>query len=295
MKDNGKPFKYYNGTLIVLSVAAACMTALIANAEKADASEKQNWTPTTTKVSAVDDNVTEEENSLDAVSEEASSEEYTETISAEIEEIAGMPAEVEEVYVEIDEGLYEEGKPSSNYLTIDDIWGSEEYWGITNDELWSAEQEYCSVFPENVPVWDYGCIPEKKTYMYYTSVTDTASRQWALLHSRDAYTDMTTGIRMVGDRYCIAVGSYYSTTVGEKIDVVLENGHIIKCIVGDCKADIHTNETNQYGAGTGDVVEFIVDSGVFDYLKDSSGTVNWVWGFDGKVTKIVPINYTLHE
>ena len=100
---------------------------------------------------------------------------------------------------------------------------------------------------------------------------------------------------MVNGRYCIAVGSYYTTTVGQKLDLYLETGVVIPCIVGDCKADCHTNsESHQFCLSNGSVAEFIVDYSVFNYLKDGSGTVNWCVGdcgsFNGRINKIVLVN-----
>ena len=140
----------------------------------------------------------------------------------------------------------------------------------------------------DVPNWDIYCDSNRKLYMAYTAVTDTASDQYNLLYSQ-AYTT-PEGLRAVGGRYCIALGSYYTTTVGQKVDLILADGGVIHCILGDCKADCHTNDTHQYNWGTGNVAEFIVDSSVFDWQCDGSGTVNWVDGLDGEITSIVLVD-----
>lgn len=148
---------------------------------------------------------------------------------------------------------------------------------------------------------DKGCRSDKKTYMYYTSVTNKSSEQYSFLNSDDCYTDFSTGVRMVGNRYCIALGTGYCSKVGTRINLVLENGSVIKCILGDVKSDMHTDSKTHtyhvggyvgdtYYKGDGSVVEFIVDKEVFlDVREDKSGTVNWVDGFDGKVEKVVII------
>ena len=150
----------------------------------------------------------------------------------------------------------------------------------------SAEWYEASTVYMDVPNWDVNCNSWFKSYMPYTAVTDTSSKQFKLLNGSEAYTDSNTGIRMVGDRYCIALGSYYTTEIGQKVDLVLDNGNVIKCVLGDCKADCDTNASNQY-AGSGDVVEFIVDYNIFNNLKDASGTVNWVYGFEGDIINVV--------
>ena len=78
---------------------------------------------------------------------------------------------------------------------------------------------------ENVPNEDPNCRSWIKTYMGYQAVTNPRSYQYWLLNSQFAYTDPETGLRMYDDsgdgtdpRYCIAMGSFYTTTIGQKID-----------------------------------------------------------------------------
>lgn len=72
-----------------------------------------------------------------------------------------------------------------------------------------------------------------------------------------AYTN-GKGFRIVDGRYCIAVGSAVGDLVGTYIDVVLENGTVIPCVMGDQKAARDTDPTCQRTAN-GCVSEFIVD------------------------------------
>lgn len=123
-----------------------------------------------------------------------------------------------------------------------------------------------------------------KAYMSYTAITNTSSPQYKL--QQQAYTG-NYGIRMVDDRYCIAVGSYYTTTIGTKIDVIMENGHVIKCIVGDCKADAHTDSTHRANPN-GCVVEFIVDMSALDSTCRRMGDMSYVssLGLDGEISAL---------
>ena len=115
-----------------------------------------------------------------------------------------------------------------------------------------------------------GCKSWNFTYMAYTKVTTVASNQYQFLYNDDlCYTDPLTGIRMSQGRYCIAVGSFYTTKIGQKIDLVLSNGTILKCILGDCKSDEHTDPTHRFHAIDGSVAEFVVD---YDYFH---GTSQW--------------------
>lgn len=165
---------------------------------------------------------------------------------------------------------------------------------VTEPEYVEAEEDYyweddgCIVY--DIPNWDGYCHSETKTFMGYQAVTMTSSPQYQLLNSAYAFTD-EHGLRMYDDgtgaRYCVAVGSYYTTTIGQKFDLVMEDGHYVPCILGDAKADIHTNWSNQYGSAHGDVVEFIIDNTVYYQVYDLSGTVNWVDGLSGKIQSIV--------
>lgn len=129
-----------------------------------------------------------------------------------------------------------------------------------------------------VPDGEGVCNSANKTWMAYTAVTSRTSAQWKLLRGSSAYTDATTGLRMVDGRYCIAVGSFYCSTIGTKINLVMENGSVVECIMGDQKADIHTDPTNRYQAEDGSVVEMIVDRSVFhgtdQYPAELSGRIS---------------------
>ena len=92
--------------------------------------------------------------------------------------------------------------------------------------------------------------------MSYKSITSKSSDQYKM--QQIAYTG-NYGIRQVNGRYCIAVGSAYTTKIGQYIDLVLEDGTIIPCILADCKADIHT-DSNNICTSDGSLAEFIVDT-----------------------------------
>lgn len=129
-----------------------------------------------------------------------------------------------------------------------------------------------------VPDGEGVCNSANKTWMSYTAVTSRNSPQWKLLRGSSAYTDATTGLRMVDGRYCIAVGSFYCSTIGTKINLVMEDDSVVECIMGDQKADIHTDPTNRYQAQDGSVVEMIVDRSVFhstdQYPAELSGRIS---------------------
>lgn len=75
---------------------------------------------------------------------------------------------------------------------------------------------------------------------------------------REAVTDVN-GFRLIDNRYLIAVGTFCNAPCGTCIDLILENGILIPCIVGDIKSDAHTDETHTYTINTMCASEFIVD------------------------------------
>lgn len=97
-----------------------------------------------------------------------------------------------------------------------------------------------------------------KTYAHYTAVTAKSSPQYKLLNSPECYTDSETGIRMIGDYYCVALGSYYGSTIGTKYRITFSTGKSIKVILCDQKSDRHTDSNHQYAVKNQDIIEFYV-------------------------------------
>ena len=96
----------------------------------------------------------------------------------------------------------------------------------------------------------------QKAYENYTAITNRFSKQYKI--EEVAHTD-EYGFRIYDERYLIAIGTYFNAPVGTYIDVELENGVIIPCIVGDIKADVDTDANNVYSLTCGCASEFIVD------------------------------------
>jgi hypothetical protein len=136
----------------------------------------------------------------------------------------------------------------------------------------NKEQETVIELEEAYSDYDTPSNDSFKSYMDYRTITDKTSEQYKL-QQEQAYTEWH-GIRMVDDRYCVAVGSYYTTTIGQKIDVILENGNVIPCIVADLKKDIHTDSTNRQNPN-GSIVEFIVDCDVLNQKIQKSGDISY--------------------
>ena len=134
--------------------------------------------------------------------------------------------------------------------------------------------------PESLPLPEVG--GEKKTYMDFRSITRAGSAQLAL--QERAYTD-NEGFRRINDFYMVALGTYYAQEIGQTYIIAFEDGSEIRAIVGDVKADEHTDSMNQYHLRDGSIVEFIIDKKIMSYKVIQTGDCSWLIGH-GAVTGI---------
>ena len=152
---------------------------------------------------------------------------------------------------------------------------------VTDDDSDEEDLEDSDASKED----DYGRMlfpPEwwentRMSYMDYRTITDPSSDQWRL--QQKAVTDPVTGIRTVNGRYCVAVGSAITTMKGAYIDVTLQNGVRIPCVLADCKRDCDTIDT--FVGADGGIVEFVVDTEVLpnqvQLLGSNEAQFNGYW------------------
>lgn len=109
-----------------------------------------------------------------------------------------------------------------------------------------------------------------------------------------AKTDKKSGIRVVVDpygveRYCVALGTYWCgghpEHIGRCVDMVMENGHILPCVLADVKRE-EDAKRSRYGKINNDVIEFIVDrkhlpSGVYGDMQRAGEE------FEGDVVRMI--------
>lgn len=110
-----------------------------------------------------------------------------------------------------------------------------------------------------------------KSYMSYRALSSSSAQ--GKLQAK-AKTDKSTGIRTVDGRYCVALGSYYCSKIGTKFDLVMSNGSIVKCILGDQKADRDTDAKNQK-TSDGSIAEFLVDMDQLPSQVKTMGDVSY--------------------
>lgn len=95
------------------------------------------------------------------------------------------------------------------------------------------------------------------------------------------------GLRVYDGRFTIAVGTYFDTAVGQYFDLVLENGTVIPCIMGDLKADIHTDSRGLFTEASGCMTEFIVDR---TYLPNKNSATYCYDDWNSKVVNVIVYN-----
>lgn len=134
----------------------------------------------------------------------------------------------------------------------------------TVEEVEALKEEETSENVERVwyaPEWYEST---RMSYMDYRTITCEGTPQWEFQHDGWTSTDPNTGIRMRGGRYMIALGQTFGLT-GTKVNVYLQNGAFIPCVLGDSKEWCDTMDgEGVIGADSG-TVEFIVEE---EYLPD---------------------------
>ena len=144
-------------------------------------------------------------------------------------------------------------------------------------------RKYISNNPATYTTYNISNSSNFKSYMPYKAITNKSSKQYKL--QQKTYTG-DYGIRMIDDRYCVALGSHFQKEIGTYFDLVLENGTVIKCVLGDIKSEKDTYEDN-ITSFNGCVSEFIVDSNhLIDKVKVSGDISNCNNKWDSTVIKI---------
>lgn len=121
-----------------------------------------------------------------------------------------------------------------------------------------------------------------KPYTRYTAYNLKSSQQYKL--QKAAWTEKRTGIRIVTDpngvdRYCVALGTAWAggqpKHIGRCLDVYMENGAVLHCVLADVKRQEDTVDgANLYGKTNNDVLEFIVDGQKISQAVKTTGNVS---------------------
>lgn len=127
-----------------------------------------------------------------------------------------------------------------------------------------------------------------KSYEDADCITDSTGLAQGRLKKK-YHLDDRSGVWMVGNRYCVAIGSYFTRKIGVNVDFVLSyhgKTHILKCITADCKADKDT--VNQHRVHSdGSLAEFVVKTSILPRQARLMGDVSFAGKqFRGRIVTI---------
>lgn len=132
---------------------------------------------------------------------------------------------------------------------------------------------------------------DMKMYTDYRCYNIKGSDEYKL--QQKAITD-ELGFRRYGDDYIVAMGSYYSTEVGDRFYIHQTNNISYTVVTGDMKKDKHTDSTNRYSPcinynneECANILEFIIDERVMDDKCLSYGSVSYYDDFDADIDVIM--------
>lgn len=158
------------------------------------------------------------------------------------------------------------------YVDYDDEWVKIKY----KDDYAYVNKKYISNIATDYKTYQ---INDKNNFKSFMSckLFHTSSKQYAL--QQHSYTG-NYGIRMIDGRYTVAIGTRFiddlSDCIGTYFDVVLENGEVIPCVMGDVKANVHTDSSNTYTVHNGCFTEFIVDTKALNKNAKRDGNISSV-------------------
>lgn len=163
-----------------------------------------------------------------------------------------------------------------------------------SEESASAEQSDLSQKTSKFKIGEEVPLPSLPThiktytdYRYYNL--------WYTPHYRmqqAAYTD-SNGLRRFNQDYIVALGAFYSTDIGDRFKITLDNGNEFTVILGDGKDPIDCNESNMYapcvdynGIVCANILEFIIDSDVMSDEVYSYGSIDCIDMFSGSIERM---------
>lgn len=129
-------------------------------------------------------------------------------------------------------------------------------------------------------------IPDFKSWTNYHYVSRNSS-QWRVLTGDNTYTD-DNGFRRKGSDYLVAMGSYYTKTLGDRFKVTTNKGNVFTVTICDWKADCDTDSKGQYTLANNCMIEFYVDDNLCNAVRNS-GSCSSIKELSGKITKIEKI------
>lgn len=125
---------------------------------------------------------------------------------------------------------------------------------------------------EDVQVYEVPENPGFKSYMSY-ELFSKKTKQFTL---QNLCTTDSDGFRRVNDNYVIALGTHFDASVGQRVDLLLQNGVVIQCVIGDVKQNCHTDKSNIFSLGNECMSEFVVDIDELNRKVKRTGDVSYL-------------------
>lgn len=125
---------------------------------------------------------------------------------------------------------------------------------------------------EPIPYSDY-TIPAYsgfKSFMDYEAITDVSAPAYKLTRNSMIGRE---GILMKNDRYLVAIGLHFDARAGDYVDLILKNGTVIKCIIGNRKSWEDTDPSMLF-TENGCMSEFIVNTDSIPAEARKSGDIS---------------------
>lgn len=187
-------------------------------------------------------------------------------------------------------GEYEEAVAESDPVSVSSVAessvpegsevDSENQENGTETETEATEQPETYEVIKEYPITDGNTTKTVLPYKAFGKNTNQAKLQ-SLCQTNEV------GLRVYDGRFTIAVGTYFNTAIGQYFDLVLENGTVIPCIMGDLKADIHTDSRGLFTEASGCMTEFIVDR---TYLPNKNSATYCYEEWNSKVVNVIVYN-----
>lgn len=108
-----------------------------------------------------------------------------------------------------------------------------------------------------------------------------------------AWTD-SQGLRRYNKDYIVALGSFYSTDIGDRFKITLDTGKTFTVILGDGKVDADCDSKNMYtpcvdyeGNAAANLLEFVIDENVLASEVYNYGSLDYLDEFKGNIIEMV--------
>ena len=237
-----------------------------------------------------EENVTENKRGISSVIEDSLENNNISGKTKHIEEVVKEPPAVEETKVQQEgwttENLNVREQPNTDSGILDTIpfntyikyYEYNDDWAEISFDNGQAyiSRDYISDQECDFVMYDIPKYEGFKSWMSYKAITNRSSKQYRL---QQIASTGYAGMRTVNNRYCVAIGTAFNADIGTYIDLILEDGFVIPCIVADIKNPKHTDANNVFTI-TGKTkkticcTEFIIDPDKLNVNAMESGNIS---------------------